>query len=431
MATGYLLSLASIIPASGWIARRLGARRVYTIASAVFAASSGLCALATTLPELVAFRVLQGVAAGIILCLTQLIAAEVAGPEHMTRMMSRIWLVTSVGSVLGPVLGGVLVSTLGWRWIFLINVPIGIVATIAAVYRLPDTPRRPAGTLDLTGLVRLSLGVPSIVFALAEAEATNRPLSASVLIPLLAGTALVCDFVRHAMRAEHPLLDLRLFARRTFATGSVALFCFNVAWFGIVLLLPLYFQQVLHASPERAGLLLAPEGIGTAIGMWASGRIRDHLQTRQLAAAGVFGLAVSTVIFAHMGAGCPIWLIWVLLLVSGIGGGFAWVAGTAAGYVDLDPDRISHAAPLVATMMRLGASFGTALAAIVLQRELNLDGSSTSPAHMLAAYHSTFEFAATATALALVMFVALCRTGARTSTRTPHHTGEFESVAAY
>jgi predicted MFS family arabinose efflux permease len=305
-----------------------------------------------------------------------------------------------------------------------------VVATIAAIYRLPETPSRPAGTLDLTGLARLGLGVPAIVFALAEAEATNRPLSASVLIPLLAGTALVCDFIRHAIRAEHPLLDLGLFARRTFATGSVALFCFNVAWFGTVLLLPLYFQQVLHASPERAGLLLAPEGIGTAVGMWVSGRIRDHLRTRQMAAAGVFGLAVTTLMFARMGTGCPTWLIWVLLFVSGVGGGFAWVAGTAAGYVDLDPDRISHAAPLVATMMRLGASFGTALAAIVLQRELNLDGGSGSPVHLLAAYHSAFAFAVTATVLALVMFIALCRRAPQTATQT-HHTAEFESVAAY
>ena len=427
--TGYLLTLASVIPVSGWIARRFGARRVYTIALALFAASSGLCAVATTLGELVAFRILQGVAAGILLCISQLIAAEVAGSQQMGRMMSRIWMVTSVGSVLGPVLGGVIVAGLGWRCIFLINVPIGVVATITAVHRLPSTPPRPAGPLDVSGLVRLGLGVPSIVFALAQAEASNRPLAPSTLIPLLAGITLTCDFVRHALRVEHPLLDLRLYARRTFATGSLALFCFNVVWFGVAILLPLYFQEVRHATPAQAGLLLAPQGIGTVAGNWFSGRIRNHLLTRRLAAVGVLGLAATTMAFAHMGPSTPEWVIWALLLVSGFGGGLAWVAGTAAGYLDLEPDRISHAAPLVATVMRLGASFGTALAAIVLQRELN-GGADVSQAHVIAAYHSTFQVAVSAALLALAMFIALCRSQPKAAARVRHETAEFETVAA-
>lgn len=428
--TGYLLTLASVIPVSGWIARRFGARRVYTLALALFAASSGLCALATTLGELVAFRMLQGVAAGILLCISQLIAAEVAGPQQMGRMMSRIWMVTSLGSVLGPVLGGVIVTGLGWRWIFLINVPIGVVATIAAVLRLPRIPPRTAGPLDVSGLVRLGLGVPSIVFALAQAEATNKPLAPSTLIPLLAGIALTCDFVRHALRAKHPLLDLRLYARRTFATGSLALFCFNVVWFGTAILLPLYFQQVRHASPAQAGLLLAPQGIGTVTGNWFSGRIRNHLLIRRLAAVGVLGVAGTTMAFAHMGPSTPPWVIWALLLVSGFGGGLAWVAGTAAGYVDLEPERISHAAPLVATVMRVGASFGTALAAIVLQRELDTGADAGSQAHIIAAYHSAFQFAVSAALLALAMFIALCRSQPDAAKRVRHDTAEFEIVAA-
>jgi EmrB/QacA subfamily drug resistance transporter len=430
VATGYLLTLASVIPVSGWIARRFGARRVYTIALALFAASSGLCAAASTLGELVAFRALQGVAAGVILCISQLIAAEVAGPEQMGRMMSRIWMVTGLGSVLGPILGGVIIAGLGWRWIFLINVPIGVVATLAAVRYLPRTPPRPAGPLDVSGLVRLGLGIPSIVFALAQAEATNKPLAPSTLIPLLAGIALTCDFVRHALRAKHPLLDLRLYARRTFATGSMALFCLNVVWFGVAILLPLYFQQVRHASPAQAGLLLAPQGIGTVTGNWFAGRIRNHLVVRRLAAVGVLGLAATTMTFAHMGPGTPEWVIWALLLVSGFGAGVAWVAGTAAGYVDLERERISHAAPLLATVMRVGASFGTALAAIVLQHELAVVSDAGSQAHVVAAYHTTFKIAVSAALIALAMFIALCRSQPEAAPRIRHDTAEFETVAA-
>jgi hypothetical protein len=134
--------------------------------------------------------------------------------------------------------------------------------------------------------------------------------------------------------------------------------------------------------------------------------------------------------FAHMAPSCPAWVIWALLLVAGFGGGLAWVAGTAAGYVDLAPDRISHAAPLVATMMRLGASFGTALAAIVLQRELDVGSDAGSQAHVIAAYHSTFQFAVSAALLAVAMFIALCRSEPRVAARVRHDTAEFETIAA-
>jgi predicted MFS family arabinose efflux permease len=347
----------------------------------------------------------------------------------MGRMISRVWMVTSVGSVLGPVVGGVIVTGLGWRWIFFINVPIGIAATIAAVHRLPETPPRPAGPLDVSGLLRLGVGVPSIVFALAQAEATNNPLSPSALIPLIVGVVLVCDFVRHAVRASHPLLDLRLYARRTFATGSMALFCFNVAWFAVVILIPLYFQQVRHLSPAQAGLLLAPQGFGTIVGQWFAGRLHNQLHTRRLAAGGVLSIAATTTAFAQMGAGTSPFVICGLLMIAGFGGGTAWVAGTAAGYVGLESDRISHAAPLMATMMRLGASFGTALAALVLQREL--DSNPGGGVHLLDAYHSTFHWAVSALLLAVMMFVILSRSESSTAERTsPQPTGEFETVAA-
>jgi hypothetical protein len=276
---------------------------------------------------------------------------------------------------------------------------------------LPNTPPRPAGRLDTPGFVRLAIGVPSIVFALAQMESNGSPLSLAAVIPLFAGIGLVCDFVRHALRAAHPLLDLRLYARRTFATGSLALFSLNIAWFGVFIILPLYFQQVRHASPAMAGLLLAPQGIGTLAGM-VFARHRDHRRTRRLASAGVLALAVTTAAFSQLGASCPAWVICALLVIAGFGGGLAWVAATAAGYAELAPEKISHASPLVATTMRLGASFGTALAAIVLQHELNR-ASVGGEAHLVAAYHSTFQWAMFAALLALVMFIALYRCESR------------------
>ncbi|MGH2842990.1 MAG: MFS transporter, partial [Solirubrobacteraceae bacterium] len=141
--TAYLLSIAGVIPVSGWASRRFGARRVYVWSLALFGASSGLCALAGSLGMLIGARLLQGVAGGMLVPIGQLIAAEVAGPGRMGKMVSRIWMFSSVGSMAGPTLGGALLQGLGWRWIFLVNVPISAVATVAAVYLLPHTPSRP------------------------------------------------------------------------------------------------------------------------------------------------------------------------------------------------------------------------------------------------------------------------------------------------
>jgi predicted MFS family arabinose efflux permease len=159
--------------------------------------------------------------------------------------------------------------------------------------------------------------------------------------------------------------------------------------------------------------MLAPQGLGTAAGTWFAGRIGDDARLRRFAAAGVLAFAATTTAFADIGPASPHWQIAALLLVAGFGGGVAWVAGTASGYADLEPGEISHAAPLVATVMRLGASFGTAVAAIVLQHELSSGADVGSSTHVVAAYHSAFQWAASAALIAFVAFAALCRTDTR------------------
>lgn len=417
--TGYLLSLAATIPVSGWAARRFGARALYIAALALFAGSSGLCALANSLGMLVACRVLQGVAAGILSPLSQLITAEVVGPDQMGRVLGRVWVATALGAVLGPSLGGVIVDSLGWRWIFLINVPLGAIATVAAFYLLPETPARPPGRLDVTGFLRLSIAIPSLVYALAQAGAASDPTSPAVLAPLTIGVALLCDFVRHALRSAYPLLDLRLFARRLFATGMLSLFTLNAAWFGVLLLLPLYFQQVRHAAPAVAGLLVAPQGLGTLGGMWVSGRVRSPRAGRRLGALGTAAFTLTTVALAHIGATTSYQLLCLVLVVSGFGAGLAWVPATAAGYLGLSPDQVSHASPLLTVTVRLGASFGTAFAAIVLQRALN--GSSRIPTatHILAAYHSSFQWLVSASCVAVLLFIVLSQHRLRSAPPRP------------
>ncbi len=413
--SGYLLALAAVIPVSGWLARRFGPRNVYTAALALFALSSGLCAVADSLGALVLCRVLQGMAGGLLSPIAQLIAAEVAGSERMGRTIGRIWMASSLGAVIGPSLGGVIVQGMGWRWIFLINVPIGLIATVAALRMLPETPARPPGRLDLTGLARLSVGVPLLVFALAQAEIGGSLTAIDVLAPLGGGVALLLDFARHAGRHRQPLLDLRLFRRRLFAAAAQCLFWINVAWNATLILLPLYLQEVRHASPALAGLLLAPQGAGTAASMWFSGGVKDRLRGARLAAAGVLGVVGTTILLAHLGPSCPYPVICLILFASGAFSGQAWVAATGASYAELSAEELSHASALVTSMMRLGQAFGAAFGAIVLQAALT--------AHRGAApgtaYQAAFDWAAIAGVIALMMYLALARTIAVRRGRKP------------
>ena len=247
-----------------------------------------------------------------------------------------------------------------------------MVATLAAALLLPRTPTRPAGRLDVAGALRLSPGVLLLVLALAQAEGNATPISPGVVVPLIAGVLLLADFVRHAWRHEHPLLDLRLLTRRRFAFGALSLFCIDVAWFGMFLLVPLYLQQVRHLSPSAVGLLLAPEGIGSVAGLWRAGRIQDRVRARYVGLGGVGAFILTTIVFILIGPAGSYWIIVPAIFVSGVAAGLAWVPATAAGYLDLAPEKISDASSLVSVTMRLGASFGTALAAIALQRGLEV-----------------------------------------------------------
>jgi EmrB/QacA subfamily drug resistance transporter len=420
--TAYLLTVAGVIPVSGWASRKFGARQVYVASLALFGVSSGLCALAGSLQMLVVCRLLQGVAGGMLVPLGQLIAAEVAGTSRMGKMVSRIWMFSSIGSMLGPTLGGGLVQGLGWRWIFLVNVPISLIATVAALYLLPQTPSRPAGRLDIGGLLRLSIGVPAMVFALTQAEQTGSLLSPTALLPLLAGILLVADFVRHALVALRPLLDVRLCARPTFSAGLLAIFFVDIAWFGVLVLLPLAFQQLRHASPMTAGLLMAPQGLGTALGMWLCGRIGDGPLARRLGAAGALVLVLTTLVIAEYGAVMSPLGVCLTLLCAGFGAGLSWVPATAASYVGLARHEISHGSPLVTVTMRLGASFGTAVAAIILQAQLR---GGVAAAHVQAAYRMSFRWEALLALFAALTYLYMCRILARAPAPANTDTGEF------
>ena len=278
VSTGYLLSLAMVIPLAGWLTQRFGSKRVWMISVAVFAVGSALCGLAWSDGSLIFFRVLQGFGGGLIMPVGMSVLAQTAGPRHMGRVMSVIGVPMLLGPVLGPVIGGLIVDNAPWQWIFFVNVPIAAVALILAARLLkPDQGRAEVGRLDWLGVALLSPGLASLVFGLAETE-TSGGLGAPIAwAPIAAGLVLIGLFVLHALRTPRPLIDMRMFGSIGFSAAAATTFLLGAALFGAMLLLPLYFQVDRGESALSAGLLMAPQGIGAALVMPLSGRLTDRI----------------------------------------------------------------------------------------------------------------------------------------------------------
>jgi len=256
--TGYLLALAVVIPVTGWAIDRFGHKRIFMLSLTVFLIGSSLCGLAWSANSLIAFRVLQGLGGGMILPVGQSMLARAAGPQRMGRVMSVIGAPTVLGPILGPVLGGLIVSNFSWRWIFYINVPVGIVTLVLSSRYLKGNEEKVDRTFDLGGFALLSPGLAALVYSLSEVGITGKFTSAPVLVSFALGAALTGGFVVHALRARHPLLDLRLFRNRNFTIANISIFVLGATLYGSMFILPLYYQIARGESPWQAGLLMAP-----------------------------------------------------------------------------------------------------------------------------------------------------------------------------
>ncbi|MGO9819190.1 MAG: DHA2 family efflux MFS transporter permease subunit [Solirubrobacteraceae bacterium] len=404
--TGYMLSLAAVIPVTGWAARRYGAKHVYLVSLIVFTAGSALCGLATSTNELIAFRVLQGAGGGMILPIGQLMMAEAAGPKRMGRVMSIVAVPAMLAPILGPTIGGLIVDSVSWRWIFYVNVPIGVIAVISAIKVLPNVKAGDAGRLDAVGLGMMALGLPLLTYGLAEIASTGTIVSGKVIGPCLIGLALIAAFVVHALRIDRPLLDLRLYRKPTFSSASIAMFCLGAALFGGMILLPYYWQQIRFESVAITGLLTAPQGLGAAIMMPLAGKLTDRMGGGPLALAGVIVTTLATVPFALIGAHTSIIGLVIAMFIRGMGIGLAFMPAMAAAFAALERSELADATPQMNVLQRVGGSIGTAVLAVVLQREL-------AGAHSLsgaaAAYGTAFWASTGITALAIIPCIVLVR----------------------
>jgi EmrB/QacA subfamily drug resistance transporter len=370
VATGYLLALATVIPLTGWAADRFGTKRLYMTSLVLFLAGSALSGVAWSAHSLIGFRVLQGLGGGMIMPAGMTILTQAAGPQRVGRVMSVVGAPMLLGPILGPVLGGWLVDDVSWRWIFYVNIPIGAVALVLA-YRIlkPDKPQ-PRHRLDVLGLLLLSPGLAALVYGLAETGTHGGFSGAKAVAPTIAGALLVAAFVWHALRTEAPLIDVRLFKRRTPAAAGITMALFAAAFFGAMLLLPLYYQVARGQSALHAGLLMIPQGVGAALMMPVGGRIVDRTGAARVVLPGLVLVLIGFGTFTRVGADTSYLLLGCASFVTGLGIGLAMMPTMAAAYQTLGHAEVSRATTAFNIVQRGFGALGTALMSVVLTNQL-------------------------------------------------------------
>jgi EmrB/QacA subfamily drug resistance transporter len=371
VSTGYLLALATVIPLTGWMTERFGSKRIWMISVALFGIGSALCGLAWSAESLIFFRVLQGFGGGMIMPVGMALLAQTAGAHRVGRVMSVVGVPMLLGPILGPVIGGLIVDSASWRWIFYVNVPIAAAALVLAARLLKaDAGRADAGRLDWLGLGLLSPGLAGVVFGLSESESHGGFSDPLVWGPIVVGLVLVALFVRHAWRAERPLIDVRLFRDRVFAAASATTFLIGGALFGAMIILPLYYQVARGESALTAGLLMAPQGLGAAAAMPIAGKLTDRLGGGRVAVAGLLILTVGTIPFAFLKSDTSYTLLALLLVLRGLGIGSSMMPSMAAAYASLERAAVPRATSALNVVQRVGGSLGTALLAVILQGQI-------------------------------------------------------------
>ncbi|MEE6175172.1 DHA2 family efflux MFS transporter permease subunit [Mycobacterium sp. 050134] len=378
--TGYTLALATVIPITGWAADRFGTKRLFIGSVVAFTLGSLLCAVAWDILSLIVFRVIQGIGGGMLWPLGFMILTREAGPRRLGRLMSILSIPMLLAPIGGPILGGWLIDTSSWRWIFLINLPFGILTLILAAVVFPkDHPAR-SETFDVVGVLLLSPGLATFLFAMSSIPGRGTVADRHVLIPAVVGLALIAAFVAHAWhRTDHPLIDLQLFRNPVLTQANVTMLIFAIAFFGACLLLPSYFQQVRHNTPMQAGVHMIPQGLGAMLTMRLAGPFVDRRGPGKIVLVGIAMITVGLGGFAFGVANqVPYWpVLLIALTITGLGMGCTMMPLSVASVQALAPHQIARGTTLITVGQQVGGSMGTALMSMILTNQFNRSESIT------------------------------------------------------
>ncbi|MFE2999925.1 DHA2 family efflux MFS transporter permease subunit [Nocardia sp. NPDC059246] len=401
VASGYLLALGVSLTVCGWLARRVGVTRLWMGALVAFTLTSAACAFAPSAGWLIGLRVLQGLAAGLMIPAGQTILGQAAGPQRMGRVMGVVGIAVVGAPAIGPTIGGLMLAHWSWEWLFLINIPFGLAGLALGLRYLPRTSGVATQPLDVIGVVLAGGGVSAVVYGLSEVGTTGSVTSPSVWLPVVLGLAGVAGFITRALRGERPLLDIRMFGNHAFRAATSASFFAGGAMFGVMVLLPLYFQVLHGTGLIRTGVDLLSYGLGGIIMLPLGGRLTDRFGGGRVAVLGNLAIACAVLPLAFLPVGANGILIQFLLFAAGMATGVGAMPLVSAAYAAVRHEQLPDATAFVNILQRVGGAVAVALVAVILSRATSSGWAPVSGYHLAFGVLAALSVAASAASLVL------------------------------
>lgn len=371
--TSYLVSLAVFIPVSGWVADRLGSRTVFAAAIVVFVAGSVLCAFAGSLTQFVLFRFLQGVGRAMMVPVGRLVLMRAVPKNEYVAALNYLTIPALMGPVIGPALGGAITQYASWHWIFLINVPIGVLGLYLVLRHIPDVREDAGPPFDLRGFAMTATGLSALMLGLSAFGGHLMPHYTAVLC-VAAGTAILALYARHAARSTHPVINLRLFRLHTFRDGTLVGSLFRIGIQSTPFLLPLLLQLGFGLDPLQSGLISCAAAVGSLGVKSVTAAVLRRFGFRSVLTLNGTLCALTVAMFAAFGPATPHALIAALVLLSGCLRSLQFTALQALTFADIHGPDMSQAAGVSSMVQRLSQSIGIGVAAYILQVSSTLQG---------------------------------------------------------
>ena len=412
----YTLSLAVFIPISGWMADRVGTRRVFASAIGIFTLGSLLCGLMSDLHLMVACRILQGAGGAMMVPVGRLTLVRTFPKSELVRAMSFVAIPGLIGPMLGPLAGGLIVDYLHWRLIFFLNIPIGIIGLILVYLHLPDYRAADVKPLDFVGLILFGAGIALLSYVL-EIFGEHSSLTTGEVLGLLAlSIVLLVGYGVHAMGTPYPLLRLGLFRIRTFAAAVSGSFFTRLGIGGVPFLLPLLYQVGLGLNPVESGLLIMPQAAAAMTTKFFMPKLLDWLGYRAVLVSNTVALGLLLMLFATIRPGTPIWLIVLQAFCYGALTSTQYTSMNTLVYADVPEASASNASSIASTFQQLSVSFGVAIAGLTTIY-LIPDQLRSNPAAMMSGLHEAFLALGAFTVLSTLVFWRLKRDDGADETR--------------
>jgi len=432
VATGYLISLAVFIPAAGWLGDRWGAKLMFMIALAVFTAASALCGLAQSLPELIAFRVIQGAGGGMLMPVGLAMLYRTFPPDERMRVAKILVIPTAAAPAMGPVVGGLLVDELSWRWVFLVNVPIGVAAFAFGLRYLREQDSECVGRFDIAGFLLAGTGLGLLMYALSEGSAKGWA-SPEILGALGLSLAGLAALVITELRIASPMLDLRLFCNRLFRQSNVVMMFAFGGFIGILFVFPLLMQDGLGLSALESGLNTFPEALGVMLSSQVLvSRLYPTVGPRRLMAGGALAVGVLAIVLGTIGLATNLWLVRLLMFGLGFSMANVFLPAQTAAFASISAAETGQASSLFnATRQTAGAVGVAVLGTILVSVGITTRAIGGGVAPHLLAYHLAFFTAAGMTFVGAIFALGMHDgDAASTMRRPPHDRGQHRSPQA-